>query len=524
MHAPLPRRPLPGLFLAVAGLLLPLAGATRTRAAEFVFCHENVMGTALELRVVARDAASARRAEARVLAAIDRLSAVLSNHDAGSQFRRWQTTSGEPVALAPELIGLLAQSERWQAASGGAFDARAGALSRLWSQCAAEQRTPTEAERRAVLAELQRPAWRLDAQAGTACRLGTTPLSLDAIAKGEILDQACAAGLDRADGVEGLLLNVGGDLRVVGAIDRPIGIAPARGDSETAGADSFVRVRDRSVATSGASQRGWTIGNRWYSHIVDPRTARPVERVIQATVIAPRGSDADALATIANVLDPAATVQLVESVPEAACRIVTAEGVVIESPRWPLYAAATPAGLAAPLTPLAVAQDPAGDSWAGAYELAVNFEIDRPEVERYRKPYVVIWAEDEQGRTVRTIILWVSLGGSGPDRWLPDLKRWYRGDAGRTLAEKKNLIYSTARPTRPPGKYTAIWDGLDDKGKPVPKGTYTLFLETAREHGPTQLIRQKVTLGAEPFRETLKGHIEIKAAELDYRPKTAASK
>ncbi len=521
-----PLRPAPGC-LACALALLTVASTTTLAGDEHAFFHEHVMGTALELRVVADSPAAARRAEARVLAEIDRLAAIFSNHDPASTFRRWQDTAiGTAAPLPPELIAVLAQVERWRVASGGAFDARAGAVVALWDQAASAGRTPTAAELDAVRARLVGPAWELEAAAGTARRLGGTRLTLDAIAKGFILDRAADAGLDRADGVRGLLLNVGGDLRAVGAIDRPIGLAPARGDSETAGAVAFVRVRDRSVATSGASQRGWSIGGRWYSHIVDPRTARPVERVIQATVIAPRGSDADALATLANVLDPAETIALVESIPEAACRIVTAEGVILESPRWPVYTAATPAGvpfLGAPAQDPAPAADPA-NTWAGRFELAVNLEIDQPKVDRYRRPYVVIWAEDAEGRTVRTVILWVSLGGSGPDRWLPDLKRWYRGDAGRTLAEKKNLIYSTARPTRPPGKYTAVWDGLDDRGKPVPKGDYTLFLETAREQGPTQLIRQKVTLGDDPFGVELKGHVEIKSAAIEYRVKPEAGR
>ena len=57
-----------------------------------------------------------------------------------------------------------------------------------------------------------------------------------------------------------------------------VGIAAPRGDSETTAPLARIAVRDRSVATSGNSQRGWRIGGRWYSHIFDPRTGRPVER------------------------------------------------------------------------------------------------------------------------------------------------------------------------------------------------------------------------------------------------------
>ena len=47
-----------------------------------------------------------------------------------------------------------------------------------------------------------------------------------------------------------------------------------------------IAVKNRSVATSGNSQRGWRIAGRWYSHIFDPRTGLPVESTVAASVIA----------------------------------------------------------------------------------------------------------------------------------------------------------------------------------------------------------------------------------------------
>ena len=89
-------------------------------------------------------------------------------------------------------------------------------------------------------------------------------------------------------------------------------------------------------------------------------------------------------------------------------------------------------------------------------------------------------------------------------------------------AAKKNLIYTIARPTRPPGEYTVVWDGKDDLGKPVPRGAYNLFIETAREHGTNGLFRTRVTLGDEPFAEELKGNVEIRSATVEYRRRNPA--
>jgi hypothetical protein len=158
--------------------------------------------------------------------------------------------------------------------------------------------------------------------------------------------------------------------------------------------------------------------------------------------------------------------------------------------------------------------------WDDAFELIVDFEIKPPEgkVGRYRRPYVAIWVEDADGLSVRTLMLWLQNKAPGP-RWIPDLKRWYQADQVRQLVDKTDLVETTSRATRPAGKYKVIWDGKDDRGKPVNQGKYTLSIEVAREHGTYQIIRQELTLGDMPIAETLKGNAEIKAASLDYRRK-----
>lgn len=516
-----------------AALVLLVTCATAGRAVaspqEYAFHHENVMGTSLELRVRADVAAMAREAEARVLREIDRLSAILSRHDASSEFRRWQSAAKGPIRVSPELFEVLAACDRWRDASGGAFDPRVQVLAQLWADGARRGQAPSVEALTAAKLLLGRPAWRLEPEARTAERLVDTPLSLDAIAKGYIVEKACdaAGGLER--GVRGLLLNVGGDLRVQGELIATIGLARPRGDSEATEPFTVVRVHDRAVATSGGYQRGLSVGGRWYSHIFDPRTGRPADRVACATVIAERSADADALATILNVLPPEDGARLVRGVAGAACLIVAADGRITRGEGWPRYERASgppPAFAFVAMPPARQGDASAPGSWGEAFELAVDFEINRPGApgERYRRPYVAIWIEDNDGRPVRNLLLWVSLGGAGPERWLLDLKRWYRQDQGRKETDDLDLVHTTARATRPPGKYTTLWDGKDNHGKPLPRGSYTLNIEAAREHGTYQIIRKAVTIASEPFVEELTGNVEIKAASLRYRRKAAGGK
>jgi FAD:protein FMN transferase len=520
----------------ISAILCTAAAGSATAGQDYAFHHENVLGTSLELVVEARSESAARAAEDRVLAEIERQSAIFSGYNPNSEFSQWQSQPRGPVKVTRELFEVLAASESWGVRSGWAFDPRVEALTRLWSQSARENHLPGMLERQQARALIESPAWRLDEKSRTAERLSRCPLSLNGIAKGYIVERACDAALDPSRGVASVLLNVGGDLRVQGETARTIGIVSPWDDSESSHPMAYIAVKDRSVATSGSSQRGFRIGGKWYSHVFDPRSGVPVERIPCATVVAPRSMDADALAKIVSVLDTAASLRLADSLGDVACRIVQSDGTVIASAGWKSYEVAEPVrrvvepGLAlrpqdgaGGNKPGAGSSSAQGPPWPAGFELAVNFEINPSATSDgpYRRPYVAVWVEDKNGLSVRTLALWISFGGAGPFQWLPDLKRWYKTDRERKLTDKKEILFTVSRPTRPPGKYKVIWDGKDNHGKPLPAGEYTLTIEAAREHGTYQSIRRKVTLSDRPFSEECEGNVEIKSASIEYRQKAA---
>jgi hypothetical protein len=311
---------------------------------------------------------------------------------------------------------------------------------------------------------------------------------------------------------------------------RTIGIVSPRADSEGAEPLTRIEVRDKAVATSGSSQRGFRIDGRWYSHILDPRTGRPASRVLGATVIAERSADADALDTAFNVLPVEESLRLVRMLPGVECLIVSADGSVSRSEGFHRYEKSVPSAIASSVRPdepkpeKEAPKSKSGGSWGDEFELVVNYEINRPEAEpgRYRRPFVAVWVEDKDGFPVRNLILWVNQGGSGPFQWIPDLKRWYRDDQVRKKVDKTEMVLTMSRPTRSPGKYSVVWDGKDDHGKPLGPGGYTVCIDAAREHGTYQGIRTAVKIADRPFSEELKGNVEIRAASVEYRRKAPA--
>lgn len=150
------------------------------------------------------------------------------------------------------------------------------------------------------------------------------------------------------------------------------------------------------------------------------------------------------------------------------------------------------------------------------FELAVNIELPVLDGFRVRRPYVAVWLEDSEGRSVRTLGLWMQLNRKGP-KYLPDLRRWFRDEFARRTTDGGDLSTTLSSATREAGKYSFVWDGKDDKGKLVDQGEYTLCIEAARQHGTYQLISQKLTVESHSFQVTLPNNIEVKDATVEFR-------
>lgn len=154
--------------------------------------------------------------------------------------------------------------------------------------------------------------------------------------------------------------------------------------------------------------------------------------------------------------------------------------------------------------------------WDSSLELAINLTLERPSGGRYDRPYVAVWLEDASGNAVRTLELWMKSDRGGA-RYLEHLTRWIRDEANRQSKDGGDLVSSVSSPTREAGKYSLVWDGKNDKKLPVGQGTYFVCIETAREHGPYQLVREAVVLGAKPLSKKLTGDGELKEVSVDYR-------
>ena len=262
-----------------------------------------VMGTTCRLIAVApagdRELGRALRAAESELR---RVEALMSTRLANSALARLNAAPpGRPVPIPRELAGLLARSRELAGETRGAFDVTCRPILRVWKSGAQAGQAPSA---EAMTEALARTGWEHFelSDAGVTKDIAAAEIDLGGIAKGYGIDRAAAA-LRRA-GATGGLVDVGGDVYCFGR--------PAAGGSWRVGvqdpfSDELALVLspvDKAVATSGDYERFSIIDGKRYSHIVNPRTGRPVEGASSVTVIADDATTADAWATALSVLGP----------------------------------------------------------------------------------------------------------------------------------------------------------------------------------------------------------------------------
>lgn len=475
--------------------------ANRTaQGTEFYFHHDHVIGTSLDVWLTANSGSDAELAEAAILNEIERLRKIFSLYDDTSELSRLNRTR-EPMVVSTEMLEVLRLYEYHQDRSHGAFNGQLGSVIQAWKDAERTQRLPDEATLSRLANEIRTRGWRIDEVNRTVTRITHQPLNLNAIAKGFIIQKAAAAALAKVESMTGMLLNLGGDMFAWGLGDT-VGVQDPRQPQDNAPMIAHVRLHNQAIATSGGYERYYTIQGNRYSHLFDPRTARPADAALSATVIARDNVIANALATTLCALAPADGLRLIANTPGTACLLVLKDGSMLRSAGFAAIESPRPKFE----SPVALQDKDKVNAWPDGYQ--VNFTITLPTIvaKKYRRPYVALWLEDADGKPVRTVTVW----GNNP-RWIKDLPQWWR-----FAKNDGTLVKSVSRATRVPGKYSVVWDGKDDNGTSLPRGTYTVWVEVHREHG--KLVRQtgKLTCGAEPVNLTLAANAETGATLVDY--------
>lgn len=238
---------------------------------------------------------------------VDRIDRLMSHYRADSPLSRINREAARhPVAVEAELLDFLADALRYTRDSQGAFDITVGPLMKAWGFFRGEGRMPSDVELTGARRHVGPEHVVLDWKEKT-IRFDEDGVELDlgGIAKGYAVDRVVR--LLRERHVAAALVSAGGS--TIYGLGAPSGHeaweVSLQDPIDSRKAARVVQLKDRALSVAGTSEKSFESGGVRYSHIMDPRTGRPVQGVLSVAVLTDTGTAGDALDDAFFVLGPA---------------------------------------------------------------------------------------------------------------------------------------------------------------------------------------------------------------------------
>lgn len=284
------------------------------RLQKFVF-EKAEMGVPFRITLYAADEETAKRAAEDGFARVAALNRIFSDYEDDSEITRLSRTSGQgrAVKVSDDLWTVLSRAQLLAARTDGAFDVTCGPLTSMWRRARRKQELPAPD----LVAEMtSRVGWkkmRLDEKAHTVELLAPDMrLDVGSIAKGYACDEALK--VLRKAGCARAMVAGSGD---ISAGDPPPGRKGWRievvgldlEDPAAAPAPVVVELANAAIATSGDRNQRLDAGGKRYSHILDPRTGKPLTDHALVSVIAKDGLTAG-ISTACSVIGPREALKL----------------------------------------------------------------------------------------------------------------------------------------------------------------------------------------------------------------------
>jgi thiamine biosynthesis lipoprotein len=320
-------------------MLLGCSQGEKARLSRFEFVEPH-MGTRFQIIAYASNEQQARQGSRAAFQRIADLDQAMSDYRSTSELMRLcARAGGPPVPVSDDLFLVLSKAQHVSEISGGAFDVTVGPVVRLWrlSRRTGLLPDPDKLARARALVGYQNV--HLDPANQTVQLLKPgMQLDLGGIAKGYAADAALA--VLKKHGMSRALVAAGGDIAVSGpppgAEGWTVGIAPLLDPNEKP--KRSLLLHDAAVSTSGDAEQHVEIGNKRYSHIIDPRTGMALVGRQSLTVVADHGITADSMTKIVCVLGPEKGLPIIDATPSVAAYGVreTARGLeTFTSKRFP---------------------------------------------------------------------------------------------------------------------------------------------------------------------------------------------
>lgn len=162
-------------------------------------------------------------------------------------------------------------------------------------------------------------------------------LDVGAVAKGYAVEMV-AQHMEQK-GVEGYVINVGGNVRTLGT--KPDGIGWTVGvenpDDQSDDYLAYLQLSGKSLITSGSYQRYYLVDGKRYHHIIDPVTLMPSEHFVSVSIVCDSSADGDMLSTALFCMTYEQGHALIESLDGVEAMWLTVDGEKMYSSGFSVY-------------------------------------------------------------------------------------------------------------------------------------------------------------------------------------------
>lgn len=287
--------------------------------------HQVLMGTVVEIMLIAKDRGEAENAAFKAFQEIQRIEKLMSTKiEQGDVFRINKFAGRRWVSISSETLYVINKSIEIAEISDGGFDITIGPLIKVWDKVKEQGYPPSDEELKKALSLINFRDIMISPEGKIFLKKEGMSIDLGGIAKGYAVDRAF--NLLKNLGYKNLIVNAGGDLRVGGTKFGElwsIGIQDPRNSERVI---AKISLNEGAIATSGDYERYFIYERKRYHHILNPRNGLPAEDCRSVTVFTQEGIFADGMATAIFVLGPKKGYFLCQKTKGVECLIVDKEG------------------------------------------------------------------------------------------------------------------------------------------------------------------------------------------------------
>ena len=267
--------------------------------------HGNTMGTTYSVTFFSLQAVDSDLLQQEMEQELELINDLMSTYRPASELMQFnQLQSTEPFTLSEPTAKVVAEAIRIGQQTGGVLDITVGPLVELWGFGArgriAERPLPEQLAMIIDYVGLDKIILSNNQLSKLDPRIA---IDLSTIAKGYGVDRL--ADILEAAGITDYLVDIGGEMRVGGTKpDRAWRVAIEKPVAGNRAVQQIITPGDMAVATSGDYRNYFEQDGIRYSHLLDPRTAEPVQhRTVSSTVIHRSSMTADGYATALHIMN-----------------------------------------------------------------------------------------------------------------------------------------------------------------------------------------------------------------------------